>query len=482
MRVLDEKLLPQVHVVEDHDGARDSKVRGFMLQGIRACGYASGEAFLLAWTPHMRGVVSMDIDLEPGMNGDRVFERLVLLRSHLPVVFHTDPYGHDVRMIVKLVAGRKSVDYFGRHEPPEKVEDRIKQFLAEEPALFDRSIKERALLQVLAIDLSNGEREALEGPLAGLSQGQYADILGLEMRNLELLARVAVEKIFGGRQTGFHDSRTPQEMGEQLCELARKHRNDAEGELSATDPELLDLTVRHQEALESCTRQFDAVAGDRSRAEPLRDRMHQLSLEHASELHERLQRSKAGPVDKMSASDRTLGQRKIAQQFGTELRAVIRNYGGNLNTVLAMLVAPLMVEMGATGDGKGHGQLKHFAAIEFARRLRLLDSGQHHALYLALSGKVTSDAVLALVDDALQLMGLDPRIKKGITGIAQLKKLLKTGGQQMQGFMLAELKDPGDEWVKDVLTWIGTRPDHAGFGDMPSPAGLPGPRQGFRTP
>lgn len=332
----DEKQQGPVHLVEDDDALREAMVRGFRLQGIPAVGYATGEAFLAQWQPGMRGVVTLDIDLSPrgGMNGDKVFDRLMALRSHLPVVFLTGPYGHHVRMCADLVRRREYVDYFGKNEPHEHVEARIQQFLRDEPPLYEKAVKERWLLQQLAVEMTHGERVALEGPLNGLNGRDWAEELGAGIRTLEI------------------------QRGAGLGRITR----------------------------------LEAISGD-----------------------------------------------KI--------------------TVLAMMVAPLMERMGATGDKEGRGRLIQLAAIELGHRLRLLDEPQQVALQTALQGRPASPTAHEQVDGALRLMSIED--------IAQLRNLLKTGGQEMLGYMLPALPDPRHRWVRHWLLWVAPRPGVTGWEQLP---------------
>lgn len=328
---------PAVRFVEDDDALRETMVRGFRLQRIPAVGYATGEAFLAAWRPGMRGVVTMDIDLTPrgGMNGDKVFDRLMALRSHLPVIFLTGPYSHHMRMGIDLVRRRQYVEYFGKDQPQEDVEAQIMLFLQDEPSLYEKVAKERWLLQLLAVEMTHSERLALDGALSGLNGRDWAKEINGHRRTLEFQRKSGLDRIPG----------------------------------------------------------LEAISG--SNAKTMK---------------------------------------------------------------LAMMVAPLMERMGATGDKNGKNRLVHLAAIELGLRLRLLDDPQQKALQTALQGRVMSPAAQEHVDKALRLMVIED--------ISQLRELIKAGGQEMLGFMPPL---PDHRGVRHWLEWVATRPAVTGWDQLPDP-------------
>lgn len=181
---------PAIWVLDDEAAYCEARVRYFQGRHIPARGFTSGEAFLAALGPHSRGVASIDIALEHGggkLNGIQVFERMLALGCHMPVVFLTAPFGDHQRLCVDMVTRRPHVDYFSKLRVGDRpiLDQKLLDYLAQEPALYAQACLERQALHTIAIDMPHGEREALDGALKSKTAKAWADEIGIKYRTVQ---------------------------------------------------------------------------------------------------------------------------------------------------------------------------------------------------------------------------------------------------------------------------------------------------------
>ena len=209
-----------VHVLDDYDEYRDGLLYSLRADGFEARGYPSGEVFLAEPLWPRRGVVTLDIDFDlapPGaMNGLQLFNRLLLLRCPMPVVFLTGPHGGDVRLAVQQVTRRTEVDFFSKQAPLDELKATIRRFLAREPALRQAAEEDRRLLQLVLDALTPAEREVISRVLRGQTNYGIARELNKEEGVVELQRASALKKLLG-------DSRSPQLLVETLRPLLDRH-------------------------------------------------------------------------------------------------------------------------------------------------------------------------------------------------------------------------------------------------------------------
>ena len=78
-----------IYVVENEKGMRDSLGALFLSRHYAVQSFESGEEFLEAAPVEKAGVVVLDLHMEPGISGLKVFHALNAMRSPLHVVFHS---------------------------------------------------------------------------------------------------------------------------------------------------------------------------------------------------------------------------------------------------------------------------------------------------------------------------------------------------------------------------------------------------------
>jgi two-component system response regulator DctR len=170
-----------LHIVDDEDVIRDSLAWLAQSRGIRACGYASAQAFLdrVGDFDADGDCVLLDVRM-PDLNGVAVFDQLSVrgLTGRLPVIFLT---GHgDVPMAVDTLK-RGAFDFFEKPFNDNELMDRVEQALAQ-----SRQAGEGAAVRERLATLSAREREVLDLILAGKLNKVVADKLGISMRTVEV--------------------------------------------------------------------------------------------------------------------------------------------------------------------------------------------------------------------------------------------------------------------------------------------------------
>lgn len=173
--------LPMVHIVDDEDVIRDSLAWLLTSRGIVSRGYASGEAFLEAWTPGLRGIIILDIRMG-GLSGVEVLDRLVSLGARQPIVILS---GHgDVPVAVSSLK-MGAADFLEKPFNDNQMVDRVIELLALEARRYAERQSQSAVLERLA-SLSDREREVMELMIKGRLNKQIAGDLGIAMRTVEV--------------------------------------------------------------------------------------------------------------------------------------------------------------------------------------------------------------------------------------------------------------------------------------------------------
>jgi two-component system response regulator DctR len=199
-----------IHVVDDDAAIRDSLEWLFRSRGLAVRLWESGEAFLAAWTPAMRGCVVLDVRMS-GMSGLDVLDRLERLGSILPVVVLT---GHgDVPVAVQSLK-KGAIDFLEKPFDGGDLVTRVLAALDLEARRHATATTTRALEERLAT-LSPREREVMDKMLDGLLNKQIADDLGIAMRTVEVHRARILEK-FGVRSAV--------ELAGRLADLRRADR------------------------------------------------------------------------------------------------------------------------------------------------------------------------------------------------------------------------------------------------------------------
>ncbi len=172
---------PTVHIVDDDGAIRDALSWLFRSRGLRVTAWASGEAFLEAFTEETQGCVLLDVRMD-GMTGIEVFEALLERRCPMPVIFLT---GHgDVPLAVTALK-RGAFDFVEKPFNDNQLVDRVAEAMrsGEERR---RELQAEATLAALLASLTPREREVMAHVLAGEPNTAIAGARDVSVRTVEV--------------------------------------------------------------------------------------------------------------------------------------------------------------------------------------------------------------------------------------------------------------------------------------------------------
>lgn len=179
-----------VHVVDDDEAIRDALSWLLRSRGVHARTWASGEAFLAAWTAETHGCVVLDVRMD-GMSGIEVQDELIARGSRMPVLFLT---GHgDVPLAVAALK-KGAFDFVEKPFNDNVLVDRILEAMRLDDVLR-REDAEQASLDSRLARLSPREREVLDRIVAGDYNKSIADALGIAVRTVEVHRSHVFEKM-----------------------------------------------------------------------------------------------------------------------------------------------------------------------------------------------------------------------------------------------------------------------------------------------
>lgn len=179
-----------IFVVDDDEAMRDSMT--WLLEGeaYRVTCFDSGESYLAAWSPAMRGCLILDVRM-PEMSGLELQEKLDALGSRLPIIFVT---GHgDVPMAVGALQ-RGACDFIEKPFHNEDLLSRIERALELDSQLAARRERSDAISTRLEL-LTQREREVMQLVVAGKLNKQIADTLDISMKTVEAHRARVMEKM-----------------------------------------------------------------------------------------------------------------------------------------------------------------------------------------------------------------------------------------------------------------------------------------------
>lgn len=179
-----------VQIVDDEEAIRDSLAWLLMSRGIPSRVYASGEAFLEAWSPNLRGIIILDIRME-GLSGIEVLDRLISQGARQPIVILSG-HGDVPAAVAALKTG--AVDFLEKPFNDNQMVDRVIELLAIEAERFASRKSHGATRERLA-SLSDREREVMELMIKGRLNKQIAGDLGIAMRTVEVHRARILEKM-----------------------------------------------------------------------------------------------------------------------------------------------------------------------------------------------------------------------------------------------------------------------------------------------
>ena len=179
-----------VFVVDDDEAVRDSLQ--WLLEGkdYRVRCFDSAESFLGRYDPRELACLIVDIRMD-GMSGMDLQNRLVDLRSPLPIVFIT---GHgDVPMAVETMK-KGAVDFVQKPFREEELVRLVEHMLAtarETFAEYQTTLNRESLLA----KLTTREAQVLERIVAGRLNKQIADDLNISIKTVEAHRANIMEKL-----------------------------------------------------------------------------------------------------------------------------------------------------------------------------------------------------------------------------------------------------------------------------------------------
>ena len=172
---------PVVHVIDDDEAARDSL--DFMLRMARfdVRTYDSAAAFLEALPQVASGCVITDVRM-PGLSGIDLLKRLHESHAEIPVIVMT---GHgDIPLAVEAMKFG-AVDFFEKPFDDEAMIAAVRAALDRQKGDVRRQQDLSRINEKLA-ELSNRERQVLEGLVAGRANKVIAFDLGISPRTVEI--------------------------------------------------------------------------------------------------------------------------------------------------------------------------------------------------------------------------------------------------------------------------------------------------------
>lgn len=169
-----------VHVVDDDPSFLRSMARRLTLYGYEVATHASAEEFLRRSSPEQPGCVLTDLQM-PGADGFVLQEALARSANPLPVVFISSK--GDVRTTVKAMRGGAE-DFLTKRSTKAELVGAIERALERDLAERERRMRRNEARRLLE-NLSERERQVLDGVLRGLLNKEIADSLGLAERTVK---------------------------------------------------------------------------------------------------------------------------------------------------------------------------------------------------------------------------------------------------------------------------------------------------------
>ncbi|MFN3624565.1 MAG: response regulator transcription factor [Hyphomicrobium sp.] len=181
---------PRVYVVDDDAVLRDALTFLLSSRKVSMSAFASGEEFLGAFTPELRGCVLTDIRMD-GISGLELFSRLKDAGSRLPCIVLT---GHgDVPMAVEALKNGVR-DFIEKPFDANDLVDKLIVAMADDLAQAEQDAQRRSHAERMAI-LSEREQEVMQLLVAGKPNKVIADDLAIAIRTVEVHRARIFEKL-----------------------------------------------------------------------------------------------------------------------------------------------------------------------------------------------------------------------------------------------------------------------------------------------
>ena len=182
--------VPTVFIVDDDPDMRESLEYLLRSLGIETKTYASANAFLAEFQPWQAGCLVCDVRM-PDMSGLDLFEQLVKMGSHLPVILMT-AYA-DVPMAIRALQSG-AAEFIEKPFNAHVMLERIQRALAQDT---ERRASVTAWEEFACgmTDLTGKERETLDMLLVGAANKVIASRLDISERAVEMRRASVMKKL-----------------------------------------------------------------------------------------------------------------------------------------------------------------------------------------------------------------------------------------------------------------------------------------------
>jgi FixJ family two-component response regulator len=170
-----------LYIVDDDKDVRDSLAALFIARGYRLQAFESGESFLANADIQSCGCLILDLDMDPGMSGQRVFEEMKKLDSPLVVILLSGV----LNVPIATSHMEKGVFYCLEKGVEESVLlQRVEQAMESAKILSEKLVSKRKALKLWET-LTPREKDSARVVRRGMLKKQAAGELGIEQRTVE---------------------------------------------------------------------------------------------------------------------------------------------------------------------------------------------------------------------------------------------------------------------------------------------------------
>ncbi len=171
---------PCVFIVDDDGAVRKSLALVVENAGLACQAFESAEDYLQSIQSDRPGCLLLDVNL-PGLNGYELQDELNQRNIHIPIIF-LSAYG-DIPMTVKAIKAG-ATDFLTKPVPSKLLIERIQGALEDDNRL-SKKIKDEKVFRNLIDRLTFREKEILPLAIAGISNKEIAQKLGISYRTVE---------------------------------------------------------------------------------------------------------------------------------------------------------------------------------------------------------------------------------------------------------------------------------------------------------
>lgn len=170
----------RVYLVDDDAAVLDSLDTFFQTAGYQTACFASAKSFLDAYDSTWKGCAVLDVDM-PGMSGLDLQQDLITRGITLPVVFISAH--RNIGYVVQAIKGG-AVDFLLKPLDMVKLREHIDAAFARNRTRLQANDRRADLFRLMA-NLTVREREVFDLAMAGKSNKEIAQALGISFRTVE---------------------------------------------------------------------------------------------------------------------------------------------------------------------------------------------------------------------------------------------------------------------------------------------------------